>query len=112
MEQVAPERRHGGDAHGEDDGGGFSFPLENVDGATRMEAPTPTRGAPATLQQIPAAALLPVEAALESEAKVATLQETYEDYSFRPQAHSFQSVDPHPTRCSTSAAQYGEALGE
>jgi hypothetical protein len=69
MEPVAPERRHGGDAHGEDDGGGFSFPLENVDGATRMEAPTPTRGAQATLQvqQIPAAALL--EAALESEAK-------------------------------------------
>ncbi len=42
-----------------------------------MEAPTPTRGAPATLQQIPAAALL--EAALESEARVATLQEAYEE---------------------------------
>jgi hypothetical protein len=34
-----------------------------------------TEGAPAALQHIPAAALL--EAALESEAKVATLQETY-----------------------------------
>ncbi len=73
MEPVAPERRHGGDDHGEVDIGGFRLQLENVDGATRMEAPTPTRGAPATLQHIPAAALL--EAALESEAKVAMLKE-------------------------------------
>ena len=42
-----------------------------------MEAPTPTQSAPAALQHIPAAALL--EAALESEAKVATLKETYEE---------------------------------
>jgi hypothetical protein len=41
-----------------------------------MEAPTPTRGAPATLQHIPAAALPSLEAALESEAKVAMLKET------------------------------------
>ena len=77
MEPVAPERRQGGDDQGAVAVGGFSFPVQNVDGASRMEAPTPTRGAPATLQQIPAAALL--EAALESEAKVATLQETYEE---------------------------------
>jgi hypothetical protein len=81
MEPVAPERRQGGDEQGEVAIGGFSFkfpsPVQNVDGASRMEAPTPTRGAPATLQQIPAAALL--EAALESEAKVATLQEAYEE---------------------------------
>ena len=77
MEPVAPERRQGGDEQGEGAIGGFSFPVQNVDGASRMEAPTPTRGAPATLQQIPAAALL--EAALESEARVATLQEAYEE---------------------------------
>ena len=77
MEPVAPERRQGGDELGEVAIGGFSFPVQNVDGASRMEAPTPTRGAPATLQQIPAAALL--EAALESEARVATLQEAYEE---------------------------------
>ena len=35
------------------------------------------------------------------------------DYSFRPQTNSeAQSVDPHPTTRSTSAAQYGKALGE
>ena len=33
------------------------------------------------------------------------------DYSFRPQA-SYQSVDPHPTTWSTSAALYGTLLGE
>ena len=58
MEPVAPERRQGGDELGEVAIGGFSFPVQNVDGASQMEAPTPTRGAPATLQQIPAAALL------------------------------------------------------
>ena len=42
-----------------------------------MEAPTPTQSAPAALQHIPAAALL--EAALESEDKVATLKETYDE---------------------------------
>ena len=74
MEPVAPERRHGGDEHGgvnTDEAGGFSFQLQNMDGATRTEARTPTRGAPAALQQIPAEALL--QAALESEAKVAML---------------------------------------
>ncbi len=48
MDPVAPEHRHGGDDHGGVDTvdiGGFSFQLQNVDGATRMEAPTPTRGA-------------------------------------------------------------------
>ena len=33
------------------------------------------------------------------------------DYSFRPHTNS-QSVDPHPTTGSTSAAQYGTLLGE
>ena len=33
------------------------------------------------------------------------------DYSFRPQA-SYQSVDPHLTTGSISAAQYGTLLGE
>jgi hypothetical protein len=75
MEPVAPERRRGGDEHGEAAIGGFSFQLQHDDGATRMGEPTPTQGAPAALQHIPAAALL--AAALESEAKVATLQETY-----------------------------------
>jgi hypothetical protein len=76
MDPVAPEHRHGGDDHGgvnTVEVGGFSFQLPNVDGATRVEAPTPTRGAPAALQHIPAEALL--EAALESEAKEAMLQE-------------------------------------
>ena len=57
--------------------GGFRFQLEYDGGAPRMEAPTPTQSAPAALQHIPAAALL--EAALESEAKVATLKETYDE---------------------------------
>jgi hypothetical protein len=82
MGPVAPERRHGGDDQGGVDIGGFSFHLQNVDEATRMGAPTPTQdaSAPAALQHIPAAALL--EAALESEGKLVTLnflKETYEE---------------------------------
>ena len=74
MEPVAPERRHGGDDHGGADIGGFRFQLEYDGGAPRMEAQTPTQNAPAALQHIPAAALL--DAALESEEKVATLKQT------------------------------------
>jgi hypothetical protein len=80
MDPVGPEHRHGGDEHGgvnTVEVGGFSFQLQNRDGATRMEAPTPTRGAPAALRQIPAEA--PLQAALESEAKAAMLKEINEE---------------------------------
>ncbi len=70
-----------------------------------MEAPTPTRGAPAALQHIPAEALL--EAALESEAKVAMLKEINEELIrygksislAHPSRYSRHlSTPPHPPR--------------
>ena len=74
MEPVAPERRHGGDGHGGVDIGGFDFQLANVDDiAPRMEE----LAAQAAIQQMPAAELL--AEALESEAKLATLEETHEE---------------------------------
>ena len=56
---------------------GFTFQLSNVDSATRMEASTPTPGDRAAIQHMQAADLL--AATIESEAKVATLKEAYEE---------------------------------
>ncbi len=109
MDPVGPEHRHGGDEHGgvnTVEVGGFSFQLQNIDGATRMEAPTPTRGAPAALQQIPAEALL--QAALESEAKVAMLQEINEElirYGVTDDATPRSRMGVPPAGCGTVASR-------
>ena len=76
MEPGAPERRRGGDGDGVVDIGGFDFRLANVgDIVPRMEE----LAVQAAVQHMPAPAAELLAAALESEAKVATLQETYEE---------------------------------
>ena len=80
MDPVAPEHRHGGDGHGgvpTVDVGGFSFPIQHVDGAPRMEAPAPAPDDLAAVNRMPEAELL--AAALEQEAKVQTLEMTLEE---------------------------------